>query len=223
MTSPVSRTLNNVPYEEVQYGSVEAYTPIVVMVHYMGGNASAMHFILEGFPQALRAIFLQARYSSGDEIGGFSWYPDEEAFYDRSEAEQAPDIRAEADRLAAFLADLKKLYPAKIAVSGMSQGGDLSLALAAYHPELLDMAIPCAGRLSAPMRPASMNHASSVLPLVYLKQGAIDPIVSVESAREAAAWLKSVGYQVELQEYPQVGHDISRDMVKDIQQLLTTL
>lgn len=153
-------------------------------------------------------------------MGGYSWYPDEGAFYQRSEAEQAPDIRRQADRIADFLTQLKAIYPVKTAVVGMSQGGDLTLALAAYYPELIDLAIPCAGRLSAPMRPQQFDRHT--LPRVLMQQGMDDPIVSVESAREAADWLVSVGYDAELREYPNTKHVLSEEMVGYIRQVLAS-
>lgn len=223
MNAFVSKSLNSTAYWEMHIGQVESNTPTVLALHYMTGDHAAMGFVFDKFPKPLRVLSLQAAYPSGHEYGGYSWYPDEDAFYDRSEAEQAPDIRTVVDQVAAFLGEFKQLYPTKIALTGMSQGGDLSLGLAAYHPELLDLVIPCAGRLSAPMRQASFNKPPSVLPAIYLKQGANDPIVSPESAREVTAWLKSVGYNASLEEYPGVGHDISPEMVKDIQALLSNL
>jgi predicted esterase len=176
--------------------------------------------VFEEVHKPLRAIFLRGLHPSGDPLGGYSWYPDEGAFYERPEADQAPAIRAEADRIAAFLQQLQTLYPMKIMVTGMSQGGDLTLALAVYYPELVSLAMPCAGRLSPPMRPAQFDKPKDTLPTIHMMQGVDDEIVPVESAREAAAWLVGAGFKATLQEYPDTGHTISDAMVKDIQQLL---
>jgi predicted esterase len=128
-----SKSLDNIPYWEC--GQVEASTPITLVLHWMGGDAAAIQKVLfDKFDTSLRLIFLEGQYPSGDELGGYSWYPAEVAFYQRSEAEQAPDIRRQADRIADFLTQLKAVYPVKTAVIGMSQGGDLTLAMAAYYP-----------------------------------------------------------------------------------------
>jgi len=118
---------------------------------------------------------------------------------------------------------LKSVYPAKVAVTGMSQGGDLTLSLAAFHPELMNLAIPCAGRLSPSMRPTQFNVSKHPLPRVFLKHGVDDPIVPVAFAREASNWLRSVGYNADLQEYRNTSHELSQAMVGDIQRILATL
>lgn len=214
------KLLGDMPYWEVEQSGLQPDTPIVLALHYMTGDKDALMFMFNDLPKPLRVIALQGQYPSGDKkLGGYSWFVDEEQFYDRSEAEQAPDIRAEADRIAGFLTALKNQYPAKVAVSGMSQGGDLSLSLAAYHPKLIDVALPLAGRLSAPMRPAQVTSAKK--PQMFMKVGADDPIVSLESSCEACAWLQNQGYTAELRDYPGVKHDISADMVAHIQDVLT--
>jgi predicted esterase len=220
MTTLVQKTLNDVIYWELQPDDpLPPATPIALFVHWMSGNANSMRVIFDGVRRPLRAVSLQGRYPSGDPLGGYSWHPDEVAFYNRSEAEQAVSIRSQADHIATFLRDLKQQYPAqKTVVSGMSQGGDLTLALAAYYPDLLDFAIPVAGRLSAPMRPTAIGPAR--MPRVIMKSGVEDPIVSIASAREVCAWLQSVGYDAELMEYANTGHTLSDAMINDIRQLL---
>lgn len=213
------KLLGNMPYWEVEHGNPQPDTPIVVALHYMTGNANALLFMFKDFLKPLRVIALQGRYPLGEAgVGGYSWFPDEEPFYDQSEAEQAPDIRAEADQIADFLRELKGLYPAKVVVTGMSQGGDLSLSLAVYHPQVIDVVLPLAGRLSAPMRPAQVDSPQK--PKVFMKVGTDDHIVSVESSREVCGWLQSQGFTAELKEYPGVGHDISAAMVADVQAVL---
>lgn len=224
MNQLTPKMLKNTPYWEMQEGRIEDDTPILLGLHWMGGDASMFAAMFADFGQPLRGIFLQAQYSSGKDSGGYSWYPDDEHFYSRSEAEQAPDIRRQIDNVAAFLRDLKSLYPAaKIAVVGMSQGGDLTLGLTAYYPELLNLAIPNAGRLSAPMRPSVFEHDKASLPHVYLKHGLEDEIVPVAKAREAVKWLSEVGYKAELHEYAGVKHTLSDEMISDMRRLVAGL
>jgi pimeloyl-ACP methyl ester carboxylesterase len=132
----LEKTLQDIPYQEWQNGEITPETPVVLVLHWMGGDFTSLQFLFNEYRKPVRGVFLQAPYSGGDKFGGWSWFPDEEPFYDRPEAEQAPDIRAAADRVAGFLQALRALYPAKVAVTGMSQGGDISLALAAYTPTI---------------------------------------------------------------------------------------
>jgi predicted esterase len=70
------------------------------------------------------------------------------------------------------------------------------------------------------MRPQHFDKHT--LPRIFMQQGMDDLIVSVESAREAAKWLSSAGFNAELREYPHTEHVLSDEMVKDVRQLLVT-
>jgi predicted esterase len=212
------KTLNGRSYWEAFNGEVSADSPIVIPMHFWTGNGTAMSFLFNGMTGPARMIGLQGLYPSGHEAGGYSWFPHGAKFYDEmSESEQAPLIREEAGKIASFINDLRQEYQGKIIVTGMSQGGDLSLSLAAYHPDLIDIAIPCAGRLSAMMRPETPSSTSTK---IRIQQGTDDKIVSLESAREACNWLKNAGYDAVLEEYEGLGHDMSGAMVKRIQEII---
>lgn len=223
MNALTEKTLNGTTYWEMTIGDVQPSTPIALALHWMSGDHEAMQFLFADYTHPLRALFLQGRHPSGHEFGGYSWFPGELGFYDLSEADQAPAIREEAAYIALFLGALKAEYAAPIAVTGMSQGGDLTLALAAYHPDTFDLAVPCAGRLSAPMRPDDFDYPAQVLPKVFMKQGADDPIVSVDSAKEAAEWLVESGFTASLQVYENIGHDIPLAAIEHLHQHLAGL
>jgi predicted esterase len=214
------KALNGRSYWEALNGEVSADSPIVIPMHFWTGNGTAMQFLFNGMTTPARVIGLQGLYPSGHEAGGYSWFPHGAAFYDEmTEVEQAPLIREEAAKVAEFITALKQEVQGKIIVTGMSQGGDLSLSLAAYHPDLIDIAIPCAGRLSAVMRPETPLNPSSK---IRMQQGTDDKIVSLESAREACDWLKNAGYDAVLEEYAGLGHDMSGTMVKRIQEIIAS-
>jgi predicted esterase len=212
------KSLNGRSYWEALNGNVLADSPIVIPMHFWTGTGTAMHFLFNGMTTPARIIGLQGLYPSGHEAGGYSWFPHGAEFYDEmTEVQQAPFIREEAAKIASFISDLKQEHLGKIIVTGMSQGGDLSLSLAVYYPDLIDIAIPCAGRLSAVMRPEMSLGTSSQ---IRMQQGMDDKIVSLESAREARDWLKTEGFDVLLDEYEGLGHDMSGTMVKRIQEII---
>jgi predicted esterase len=214
----MAQTLNDTTYWTLEQGDMKPDTPIVLVLHYMSGTADSLRVLLEGYSQPIRAVFLQGKYPCGE---GYSWYPQDTAFYNLPEAEQAPDILQVAEEVAGFLREYRKLYPgAKTAVTGMSQGGDLSLALAVYYPDLIDLAVPLAGRV---IRPETFAQPADILPKVTLMNGTVDEIVTIESAREALRWLRDHGFDAELREYENVGHGISRQMVSDLHQCLESL
>jgi|GEM_PF-6486860 len=97
-------TLSDTRYWEQSIGDVASNSPIVLALHSMTGDANSMRYIFEGVTVPMRALFLQARYPSGHSVhGGYSWFNDESGFYERPFADQAIAIKAEGDRIAAFL------------------------------------------------------------------------------------------------------------------------
>lgn len=215
--------LNDMPYWERQHNNPADDSPVVITMHYMTGTAVAMSFLLDGIDFPLREIALQGTHPSGyPEEGGYSWFERERDFYDvLSEAEQESLIRKEVNKIAAFIKALREKYSGKFVVTGMSQGGDLSLHLAAYYPDLIDLAVPMAGRLSELMQPDAIE--SDNLPKVVILQGADDLIVTVDDAKVAESYLKAQDYEVSLDVYEGVGHDISEDMVEKLRTVIKSV
>lgn len=213
------RSIGGQVYLERLHGAVTDESPVIIVMHWMTGTATALDFLFDAMQKPARLIFPQGAYPSGHEAGGYSWFPFELGFYEKSEEEQAPYIQQEAAKLAILIKALKAQHAGKIIVTGVSQGGDLSLHLAAHHHGLIDIAIPCAGRLSAPMRP---DHVATPLPKIRMQQGMVDAIVSVDSARKVRDWLQAQGFDAALDEYADVGHEMSEAMLNRIQAIITS-
>jgi predicted esterase len=199
------------------------YDLLIFALHFMTGDAYAMQFLFEGLERSARLIFPQGMYTLPESVGnGFAWFPDEDDFYNqRTEAEQAPDIRIAADKVANLIQHVKADFKGKIIVVGMSQGGDITTHLAAYYPDLIDVAIPMAGRLSAVMRPANINVQK--LPAVHILTGDQDQYVPIDSVREVKNWLAAQGYAVRMKEYRGVRHEIPDEATTDLQEILCAI
>jgi predicted esterase len=215
-------TLSDTRYWEHNIGDVAADSPIVLALHWMSGDANSMRGIFEGLTVPVRALFLQARYPSGDTVnGGYSWFPDEERFYSRSFTDQAQSIKAEGDRIAAFLRLYRQTHPSRaVVVLGMSQGGDLTLSLATTHPDLVTLGLACAGRVlpTVPEYPADVR-----LPRIVMMQGEKDVPVPVEVARSDAARLRKARFDTTYVEYADVEHTITPEMITLMRQEITRI
>lgn len=221
MSELTSHTLKKYAYKELLLGDVTPATTILIVLHWMGGTAEAMAVLVDGYAGPLRAIFLEGAHPFED---GLSWFPDGLAFYDLAEGDQAPEIRRQGDHVAGFLKELRREYPnAKIAMTGMSQGGDITLSVAAYHPTLLDLALPLAGRLSPPMRAYELRDVKHSAPKVHLLGGEDDPIVTPHYAHDASGWLGKRFYEVSISLFAGVKHGISKGMVGVIHEELAAL
>lgn len=182
----------------------------IFVFHFMTGTKDSMGFLLN--QDNVRYVFPEGKYETGHNLGGKSWYIGELEFYDSwSNARQAEAILDTAHEMAAFM---KKIAPSgKRIVTGMSQGGDLSIMLAVHYPELIHAALPAAGRL---FPPSNFDAKGQALPPVHLYQGEVDENVPVELAQNAHTWLQNHDYTTTLTIYPDVGHDYSMEMIEDI-------
>jgi phospholipase/carboxylesterase len=119
------------------------------------------------------------------------------------------DMADSAARLVALVEGLRRTRPTrgKPVVTGFSQGGMLSFALAAGHAEHFAAAVPIAGAIPAALYPTG----KASLPVEAL-HGAADDRVPTKAAQESVAALKAKGYAATLRTWPGVGHTINPEM-----------
>jgi len=182
----------------------------------MSGNADSMRQVFDGITHPLRVLFLQGRHPSGDLKGSYSWFPDHEHFYNRPFDDQVLDIRSEAARIAAFVRSYRQTHPMRaLTVVGRSQGGDLALALATDHPDLVTLAVACGARALPRLiqRPRDVRK-----PRIIMLHGTDDRDVPVSGARNDMNRLRAVGYDVSFTEYPGVDHCLVQDIADVVRQ-----
>jgi phospholipase/carboxylesterase len=181
--------------------------PMIVALHPMDGDPADLLPLLRGYRRRARLI-LPYGHPSG---GMYHWYD-----FGRDDA-VGTLVTREADRIAAALAALVVARPTvgKPLVTGFSQGGFMTFALAVTHPEALAAAFPISGLLPPPLYP-SATLSSVPLPPVAAFHGASDLAVPTRDARASIAELQRAGYSAELHEYAGVEHDISSQELRDI-------
>jgi phospholipase/carboxylesterase len=125
-----------------------------------------------------------------------------------------------ADAVAATLKQLAAERPTlgKAVVTGFSQGGAVSFALALHHPDLVGAAFPIGGWIPTSILPRS-SEAARIPPILAL-HGEADPRVPIEPTREAVSALSRLGVRAELQSYPQVEHLLTPRMLRDLSRLI---
>jgi phospholipase/carboxylesterase len=126
--------------------------PMIVALHPMGGDPADFLPLLRRYRRRARLI-LPYGHPSG---GMYIWYDsvrDDVA---------APVVTREADRIAAALAALVAARPTvgKPLVTGFSQGGIMTFALAVTHPEALAAAFPISGLLPPSLYPSAALSSS---------------------------------------------------------------
>jgi len=202
--------LAGVFYEEVVRGATAHGEPLPLLVafHYSGGSARESFEHYNEVAGPVRILVPLGRYPKRQ---GLSYFPVD--YYRRSPDEQFRVARDTADEMARFLEAAEGLYGSRPVVSGISQGGDISLLLAVYHPDTVAAAVPLAAVIPDALM-ITPDRAGRPGPCILMMQGEDDAIVDVSRTRGLAATLQA-GLPLALETYPGVGHDISPAMKAD--------
>jgi phospholipase/carboxylesterase len=185
--------------------------PMIVALHPMDGDPADFLPLLRRYRRRARLI-LPYGHPSG---GMYIWYDSVD------EDVAAPVVTREADRIAAAIGALVAARPTvgKPLVTGFSQGGMMTFALAVTHPEVLAAAFPISGLLPPSLYPSaalSSQPRPATLPPVAAFHGAADLAVPTQGARASIAELRRAGYSAELHEYAGLEHDISDQELGEI-------
>jgi phospholipase/carboxylesterase len=184
--------------------------PLIVAIHGFGGSPE--HFLRRAELGSLGArARIVAPFGLTPVDMGFAWFAGEGTDH------LAEDMRAVADRLAAMITELVKRRPTtgRPVVTGFSQGGMLSYALAVLHPEVVRAAFPASGLLPEGLLPSAWP-AGKEMPRVHAFHGTADDRVPIDGDRATSRRLVDLGLPAELTEYPGEGHTVSSEMKRDI-------
>lgn len=176
-------------------GGAAESAPLVFGVHGRGDTPESFSDLFHAYAGQAVFYFPRAPTAYGE---GFTWF---ELALGMDEATLSRNVAAAADALHARVADLAR--GRRYVVVGFSQGGFLAYALAARFPGELVCALPVAGALPGPLRPAP---GAGPLPAVFAFHGTSDPLVDIAWDRASAASFRDAGGEVVLREYPGVRH-----------------
>jgi phospholipase/carboxylesterase len=183
--------------------------PLVIMIHGMGDAPRFDWFTgASAIKTPLRLIMPEAPTPYYD---GFSWFSYDPAKRDPNAL--ARGISAAAGQLARAIEQLRvrRATVGRAIVTGFSQGGMLSYALALQHPELVAFSHPISGFLPEPLWPAQ-KPAGTRFPRIVAMHGDRDDVVPIAPARQLQEHLSALGYELTLREFAGVRHQITSDM-----------
>ena len=172
--------------------------PMVIAVHGLGDRPESFARLFEGYPGKVRVIVPRAPTPYGR---GGTWF--------RLEKPPGPgmvaDMRTSADALAQLIAVAQTRYPTqgKPIVTGFSQGGMLSYAMAVLHPKAIRGAVPIAGLLPKALWP----KAGPVAPVRAL-HGTADNRVPYSAAEALTLHLVDLKIDAQLTPFLDVKHSV---------------
>lgn len=197
-------------FTEFVYGaeSFDPTLPLVIVFHGRGDQPRAPGGPFRQVHRPLRILMPRAPDAFSK---GYAWLPvhvrsSEQALLTRSLAAMVDDL---AFALKRYLA----AYPCsgRPVVTGFSQGGLLTFALALHHAELFSAALPLAGWLPEGLVP-EVGAPLSRFPPIRAMHGARDERIPVEATRALVAKLRGKGLSVDFVEFPEAGHAMDAAM-----------
>jgi phospholipase/carboxylesterase len=185
---------------EVFAGGGDERAPLIVAIHGRGDRPENWVDDWSRFPVKAQIALPRAFDRFGE---GFSWF---ELHPGMSDAELGASVGAAETRLWRAIAHLAG--GRRVVVTGFSQGGILSYAMAAQHPDAVLAAFPVAGACPGPLLPKDKSRAAPVVGF----HGTADDIIPVKWARETVKAFQQSGNKAELHEYDGVGHQVTREI-----------
>lgn len=176
--------------------------PLVVAIHGLGDSPRGFVGVFHGFGAKARVLLPAGPTPYGR---GHSWFPFRPG---RTEAELAEGIREAAEQVRAFVTWAARARPTqgKPIITGFSQGGMVSFAVAVLYPTLVRAAFPVGGALPRPLWPDGAPSRDA--PPIVALHGETDSVVPFEPTRASVEHLRSLGFAVKLERFAGVGHSM---------------
>ncbi len=178
----------------------------IVAIHGLGDRPESFKALFDAFPATtpVRLIVPRGLEPFHD---GYAWFPSRASGVTTYQA----GLLKASDRLHALLAWLTAHRPTRGApiVTGFSQGGMLSFALATRFPRAVGAAVPIAGWLPAELLPKAPQGP---LPAIMALHGALDRVLAVGPTQDAVASLVKLGFTATVRTFDGVGHFVSGAM-----------
>ncbi|MGE0789485.1 MAG: alpha/beta hydrolase [Sandaracinaceae bacterium] len=200
---------DGIRYLEVIYGEADSTTPLptIWVFHGRGDQARVPGGPFWNLAHPVR-IFVPEGPVPIDQ--GFGWFLNRVA--DDRPDDLAAALLQRSDQLAAMIEAFTNERPTlgRPILTGFSQGGHMTWALALRHPELVDFAFPNAGWIPPSLVP-ELSDASR-FPTIRALHTADDPRVPSGPTLELVSRLRDAGLDAEILVEPSGGHAMSATM-----------
>jgi phospholipase/carboxylesterase len=193
-----------VEFHELFPDGADERAPLIVAIHGRGDRPENWVETWRTFPARVQIALPRAFDPLGD---GFSWFGFREGMTDEQFGAEVSEAEARLFRGVARLAGDRRFL-----VTGFSQGGILSFAMASRRPDVVAHAFPVSGSCPGPLLPKDGAKAAPLLAF----HGTDDEVLDIRWGREAVAAFAAQGNEAELREYPGVGHAVTPEMRADL-------
>lgn len=188
-----------------------ASPPLLLLMHGVGSNEQDLFSLAQYLPDNFLVISARGPLTIGP--NSFAWF--EVNFSTGVPVINYVQAENSRNTIIEFIESLKTQHSfneKEIYVGGFSQGGIMSYSVGLTRPDLMKGIAIMSGRLLKEVRLqiASPDKLSKLK--VYISHGTADNVLDIEYAREANAYLKTIGIHSAYKEF-EAGHSVSNEMV----------
>lgn len=185
----------------------------VLLLHGVGANEENLASVAATLPETLEVLLLRGPIQVGPQ--GYAWY--QVNFTSNGPAfsfEQADNSR---QLLCQFI---QALPPLPTVVAGFSQGGIMSSSVGVTEPELVKGFAILSGRMLRELAPHIAPRERFKDISAFIAHGRRDGVLPIDWAKEADAWLDSIGVPHQTHYYD-MAHEIAPAELDDFSQWLS--
>ena len=187
--------------------------PMVILLHGFGAHMGDLAGLCPAIdPEGYVYICPNAPISvqTGFGMVGYAWTPP-----------GGGGTPEDADRAEGMLATLidevmtqYPVEPGEVILGGFSQGGMMTYRNGLPRPDIFGGLVVLSSRIPDADVLRGRLPAARTQP-IFVAHGTVDPMISVEDARESRLFLESEGYGPDYREYD-MGHEINQDVLDDL-------
>jgi phospholipase/carboxylesterase len=188
--------------------------PLLLLMHGVGSNEQDMFSMADQLPGNFLIISARGPLTIGP--NSFAWF--QVSF--SSGVPVINSVQAENSRntIIEFIESLKTQYSfneKKVSIGGFSQGGIMSYSVGLTRPDLIKGIAVMSGRLLKEVRPQIASPDELKKLKVFISHGISDNVLSIEYAREAKAYLKTLNITPAYKEF-EAGHTVNNEMLSGL-------
>ncbi len=190
--------------------------PLIVALHGLGNSAEGFARLFTTFQQPARVLLPEGPLPARGQ--GHSWF--RIRLTDGHLRLNEQQILDASKQIALLTSQIQKEKPTlgQPILTGFSQGGILSYALALHHPDSFSVVLPVAGWLPESLIPTKIQTETA--PRIRALHGEADPIVRYAPTKRLHDRLIKLGLDAKLKSYPNVRHTINTPMRAELFRLL---
>lgn len=188
--------------------------PLLILLHGYGSNEQDLFALADHLPGNFLVVAARAPYTLGQ--GSYGWYHADfstpKPVYNKEEAEKSRNT------IIQFIGELKQKHSfddKQIYLCGFSQGGIMSYSVGLTKPDLIKGIAVMSGRMLEDIKPLIIKNEKLKQLHIFISHGTNDPVLNIQHARDAVAYLKTLNLNPIYKEYPE-DHTISNQMMSDL-------